>query len=91
MWSIPAEPRIDLTLRLPIGSEAGMYSVNLTAKRRTEWSSAARAHIEGGEPVLNMRGDFSHIPGGSYELVVASKGQRLRLRVVIARPADEQR
>jgi hypothetical protein len=91
MQRIPAEPRIDLTLRLPIGSEAGMYSVSLTSGRRTEWSNAARACIEDGEPVLNMRGDFSHIPYGAYELVVASKGQRLRLPVVIARPPDEQR
>jgi hypothetical protein len=89
--SIPAEPRVDLTLRLPLGSEAGMYSVSLTSRRRTEWSSAARAHIEDGEPVLNMRGDFSHVPGGTYELVVASPGQHLRLPLVIARPPDQQR
>jgi len=88
--SIPAEP-LDLTLRLPIGSEAGMYLVSLTSKRRTEWSSAARVRFEDSEPVLNLRGDFSHIPDGTYELVVASKGQRLRLPVLIARPADEQR
>jgi hypothetical protein len=88
--SIPAEP-LELTVRLPIGSEAGMYLVSLTSKRRTEWSSAARARIEDGEPVLNVPGDFSHIPNGTYELVVASKVQRLRLPVVIARPPDEQR
>src|SRR5262249_14810289 len=57
MQRIPAEPRIDLALRLPIGSEAGMYSVSLTSDRRTEWSSAARARIERGEPMLNMRSD----------------------------------
>jgi hypothetical protein len=90
MQRIPAEPRIDLTLRLPIGSEAGMYSVNLTSKKRTEWSSAARARIEDGEPVLNLRGDFSHIPDGMYELVVASKEQHLRRPVVIARSQNEQ-
>jgi hypothetical protein len=89
--SIPAQPQIDLTLRLPIGSESGMYSVSLTSKRRTAWSSAARARIEDGEPVVSLRADFSHIPDGMYELVAASKGQRLRLPVVIARPPDEQR
>jgi hypothetical protein len=88
---IPAEPRLDLTLRLPIGSEAVIYSVSLSSGQRTEWSRAARARIEEGEPVLNMLVDFSHIPGGNYELVVASKGQRLRLPVVIARPLDRQR
>lgn len=91
MASIPAQPRIDLTLRLPIGSEAGMYSVSLSSKRGTEWSSAAHASIEDGEPVLNLRGDFSHLPDGTYKLVVASKGQRLQLGVVIARPPDPQR
>ena len=89
---IPAETRVDLTLRLPIGSEAGVaYSLSLRSKRRTEWSSAARARIEDGEPVLNLLGDFSHIPDGTYELVVASKGQRFRLPIVIRRPPDEQR
>lgn len=91
MRSIPAESRIHLTLRLPLGSEAGMYSVSLTSKRRREWSNAARARIEDGEPVLNLGGDFSHIPDGTYELVVASKGQRLRLPVRIARPPEGQR
>ena len=90
MQSIPAEPRIDLTLRLPIGSEAGMYSVRINSKRRTEWSSAARARIADGEPIISLGGDFSHIPAGTYELVVASKGQRLRLPVEIARPREER-
>lgn len=84
--NIPAEPRVDLALRLPLGSEPGMYSVSVTSSRRSEWSSAARARIEGGEPVLSLRGDFSHIPDGTYELVVSSKGQLLRLPVVIRRP-----
>ncbi len=88
---IPAEPRIDLTLRLPIGSETGMYAVRITSQSLVEWSSAGRARIDDGEPVLNMRVDFSHIPDGTYELIVASKGQRLRVPVVIARPRDEQR
>jgi len=91
MRSISAEPRVDLILRLPLGSEAGRYSVSLASKRRTEWSSIARARIEDGEPVLNIRCDFSHVPDGTYELVVASRGQRLRLPLVIARPSDQQR
>ena len=91
MRSIPARPRIDLMLHLPIGSEAGMYSVSLTSTRGTEWSSAARASIENGEPVLNLRADFSHLLDGTYELVVASKGQRLRQGIVITRPPDPQR
>ena len=74
---IPAEARIDLTLRLPIGSENGMYAVRVTSHSVVEWSGTGRARIEDGEPVLNMRVDFSHIPDGAYELVVASKGQRL--------------
>lgn len=91
MESIPAEPRVELTLRLPIGSEAGMYSVSLTSKQGTEWRSATRASIEDGEPVLHLRADFSHILDGTYELVVVSEGQRLRRRVVIVRSANEQR
>lgn len=89
--SIPAEPRIDLTLRLPIGSEAGRYSVSLASKRGTQWSAAAAASIENGQPALNLRVDFSHIPDGSYELIVVSKEERLRVPVVIAPPPDTPR
>jgi hypothetical protein len=90
MGSISAKPGIDLTVRLPIGSEAGMYSVSLTSKQGTEWRSATRASIEDGEPVLHLRADFSHIRDGTYELVVVSEGQRLRRPVVIVRSPNEQ-
>ena len=59
MPRIPAEPRIDLTLRLPIGSESGMYDVRVTSHSLVQWSRAGRARIEDGQPVLNMRVDFS--------------------------------
>ena len=91
MPSIPGEPRVDLTLRLPIGSEAGRYSVSLASKRGTQWSGAAGASIEDGQPVLNLRADFSHVQDGTYELVVVSKGQRLRVPVVIAPPPEQPR
>jgi len=91
MGSIPAKPRIELTLRLPIGSEAAMYSVSLISKQGTEWRSATRASIEDGEPVLHLRADFSHIRDGTYELVVVSEGQRLQQPVVIVRSPNEQR
>jgi len=90
LGSIPAKPRIDLTIRLPIGSEAGMYLVSLTSKQGMEWRSATRASIEDGEPVLHLRADFSHIHDGTYELVVVSEGQRLRRPVVIVRSPNEQ-
>jgi hypothetical protein len=86
---IPAEAQIELTLRLPIGSEAGMYSVSLTSEGGREWFSAARARIEDGQPVLNLRGDFSQIPEGMYELIVSSKELRLRQHLMITRGQDK--
>jgi len=90
MGSMPAISRIELTLRIRIGSGAAMYSVSLISKQGTEWRSATRASIEDGEPVLHLRADFSHIHDGTYELVVVSEGQRLQQPVVIVRSPNEQ-
>jgi hypothetical protein len=87
---IPAQSRIELTLRLPIGSEATMYSVRLTSRQHTEWSGTTLAGFDGGQPVLNMHADFSRIPGGTYDLVVSSRGLRLDVPVLITKLSNKE-
>jgi hypothetical protein len=80
---VPASQFVELTLQLPIGSEAAIYSVKLKSKMRTEWASTGRAHLESGQPLLRIRADFSHIPPGQHDLVVASKGLHLSVPVML--------
>lgn len=74
---------INLTLQLPIGSEARGYSVMLRSNRRAVWKDSAQAHLENGEMLLHMKTDFSHMPIGQYDLSVVSKSFRLSVPVVV--------
>ncbi len=80
---IPSIPLIDLTLQLPLGSEARGYSVMLSSNRRAVWSSSAQAHLENGQVLLHMHADFTHVRVGNYDLVVVSKSFRLTVPVVV--------
>jgi len=80
---VPASQFVDLTLHLPVGSEAAMYSVRLSSKVGTEWAASATARLESGQPVLCMRADFSHIRPGQYDLLVVSKGLHLSVPVTV--------
>ena len=80
---IPSTPLIDFTLQLPIGSEARGYSVILSTNRRRVWSGSAQGHLENGQMFLRTRADFTHVGVGNYDLVVASKGFRLSVPVVV--------
>lgn len=80
---IPSTPLVDLTLQLPLGSEARGYSVILNSNRQAIWSGSAPAHLENGQMLLNMHADFAHVRAGNYDLVVVSKGLRLTVPVVV--------
>jgi hypothetical protein len=80
---VPASQFVDLTLHLPVGSEAAMYSITLSSKMGTEWSGSAKARLESGQPGLSMRADFSHIHPGQYDLLVVSKGLHLSVPVMV--------
>jgi len=80
---IPSSPLIDLTLQLPLGSEARGYSVILRSNRHVVWSDSAQAHLENGQTLLHMHADFTHVRVGNYDLVVVSKGFRLTVPVVV--------
>ena len=81
--AVPASQFVELTLHLPIGSEAAMYSIRFNSKMHTEWAATGKAHLESGQPLLRMRADLSHIHPGPYDLVVVSKGLRLSVPVMV--------
>jgi len=80
---IPSGSPVDLSLRLPLGSEERLYSITLKSSRNIVWSESAQARWENGEMLLRVRADFSHIPAGKYDLQVASARRRLSVPVLI--------
>jgi hypothetical protein len=86
---VPASQFVDLTLYLPVGSEAQMYSLQLNSDRHTEWAATAPARLESGLLELRMRVDFSQIHPGLYDLVVVSKGLRLSAPVLVKSAPDK--
>ncbi len=80
---IPSSPLIDLSLKLPLGSEERGYSIRLRSKRNAVWSGSAQAHLENRRMLLHMHADLSHVPAGKYDLVVVSKGFRLTAPVLV--------
>jgi hypothetical protein len=79
---LPASAPLELTLRLPIGSNAARYSVRLTS-RHIAWSGVAEARVENGQPILRLHADLRHIQAGPYSLVVLSKGLHLSVPVLV--------
>ena len=71
---IPSDSPLDLTLRLPLGSDERLYSITLRSRRHMVWSESAQARRQNGDMLLRVRADFSHLPAGHYDLQVASNG-----------------
>ena len=80
---IPCTSRLDLTLRLPLGSPEQPYSITLRSKRAVVWTESAQARRQNGDTLLHVRADFSHVPVGNYQLQVASGERRLTMPVLI--------
>jgi hypothetical protein len=80
---IPSSPLIDLTLQLPLGSEAREYSVMLRSNQHVVWSDSAQAHLENRQMLLHLHADFTHVRVGNYDLVVVSKDFRVTVPVVV--------
>jgi hypothetical protein len=82
---IPSGSSLDLTLRLPLGSDERLYSITLRSRRHIVWSESTQAGRQNGDMLLRVRADFSHLPSGHYDLQVASKngGHRMTVTVLI--------
>ncbi len=71
---IPSGSRLDLSLRLPLGSDERLYTITLRSGRHIVWSELTQARRQNGDILLRVRADFSHVPVGRYDLQVASSG-----------------
>jgi hypothetical protein len=71
---IPSGSPLDLSLRLPLGSDERLYSITLRSRRHIVWSESTQARRQNGDMLLRVRADFSHVPAGRYDLQVASNG-----------------
>jgi hypothetical protein len=80
---IPSESLVDLSLRLPLGSDERLYSIALRSPDNIVWSESARAHRQNGDTLLRVHADFSNLPAGNYDLQVASAGRRLTVPVLV--------
>ena len=81
--AIPSGSRLELNLRLPLGSDELRYSIALVSGEQIAWSDSVQASREDGDTILRVYADFSHILPGNYDLQVASGGRRLTVPVLI--------
>jgi hypothetical protein len=80
---IPSGSPLDLSLRLPLGSEERLFSITLRSGRQIVWSESTQARRQNGDTVLRVHADFTDVPTGRYNLQVASTGRRLGIPVLI--------
>jgi hypothetical protein len=80
---IPSGSPLDLSLRLPLGSEERLFSITLRSGRHIVWSESTQARRQNGDTLLRVHADFRDVPTGRYTLQVASTGRRLSVPVLI--------
>jgi hypothetical protein len=80
---IPSRSPLDLSLRLPLGSEERLFSITLRSGRHIVWSESTQARRQNGDTLLRVHADFRDVPTGRYNLQVASTGRRLSVPVLI--------
>ena len=80
---IPSGSPLDLSLRLPLGSEERLFSITLRSGRHIVWSESTQARRQNGDTLLRVHADFRDVPTGRYNLQVASTGRRLSVPVLI--------
>jgi hypothetical protein len=60
----------ELTIDLPLGSQSGMYEIQLRRNERTVLSTSANAEIHSGETALTIRTDLSQWDAGNYLMAI---------------------
>jgi len=81
--AIPAIPSVDLTFKLPLGSEDRNYSIRLNTHGSAVWLLTAKPHSNHGQMLLRAHADFSRVPPGGYELAVVAKDFRVSVPVLV--------
>ena len=88
---IPSGSSVELSFRLPFGSEEGLYSLTLSSRRNVVWSGSAQGNLQNGYTFLRVHTNLSRVPVGEYELQVVSTGSHLSVPIVITPPVHKTR
>ena len=65
---------LNLTMYLPVGSEPGMYEVEVVRQPgQPIWSAQAQVNLENYKSTLHVRVDLSHLERGLYLLAIRQK------------------
>lgn len=75
--------RLNLAIRLGLGSEPGTYEVVLQQNGKTFIASTGSVQLEDHKPVLRLKIDFSQVPSGEYQLGIRSAGWDWRYHRVL--------
>ena len=84
--TIPSGSPVALSLRLPLASEEGLYSISLSSGRHVVWMQESQARRERGDTVLQVHADLKDVHAGNYVLQISSSGRHLKVPVVIENP-----
>ena len=75
---------LDLTIKLPIGTEDGIYTVQFRSERGKLVAEAVGAAAwNGTAETLKIRTDLRNVPAGTYAVTIRAANSSLRLYAVI--------
>jgi len=75
---------LDLTIKLPIGTEDGIYTVQFRSKSDESVAEAVGAAAwNGTAEVLKIRTDLRNVPAGAYAVIIRAANSSLRLYAVV--------
>jgi len=70
-----AKGHLDLTVYLPVGSESGMYEMQVVREPgRPIWSAQKEAKLENYKATLHVQADLTHLKPGLYLLAIRPNG-----------------
>lgn len=76
--------RLDLTIKLPIGTEDALYTVQFRTNNNQSVAEATGTAIwDGTAEALKIRADLRDVPAGSYTVAIQSRNSSVRLYPVV--------
>jgi hypothetical protein len=76
--------RLDLTIKLPIGTEDAVYTVQFrSSNNETVVEAVGSATWDGTAEAMKIRPDLRNVPAGAYTLAIRSANSSLRLYSVV--------
>ena len=76
--------RLNLTIKLPIGTEDAVYTVQFrSSNNETVVEAVGGASWDGTAEALKIRPDLRNVPAGTYTLAIRSANSSLRLYSVV--------